>query len=366
MRVLITGGHLSPALAVIEELKKKNQIEIIYVGRKYPLEGEKVLSLEYQEINRLGIKFENIVTGRLTRVLSIKSLVSVLKIPVGFFQSFFIIEKHQPDIILSFGSYVAVPLVFWAFLLKIPIYTHEQTIKPGIANRIIGFFAKKIFLAFEETKKFFPQAKTLVVGNPIKSSIFKIQKKPFTIKKKMPVIYITGGSLGSHSINIHIKEILSQLLRKYIIIHQTGDTKEFSDYQQLLKIKESLSESLKENYFLKKYFFNEEIGYIYSLTDLVISRAGANIFFELISLKKPAILIPLPWSAGREQQHHAEIFVKNGFGEIFHQREPSSKLVRLINLMIEKIDFYKKNFLLNKDFSHQNEAAEIIVSNIFS
>ena len=100
----------------------------------------------------------------------------------------------------------------------------------------------------------------------------------------------------------------------------------------------------KERYYLTKHFFDDEIGYIYSLTDLVVGRSGANTFFELLALKKPALFIPLPWSSGREQQHHAEIFTKAGCGEIFHQIGPSEKLLRLIYLMISKIDYYRNNF----------------------
>ncbi len=365
MKLLITGGHLGPALAVIEELKKNKNFDILYVGRKYALEGEKVYSLEYIQINKLDIEFQPITAGRLTRIISLKSLISFLKIPLGFIQGFFIIRKFKPELILSFGSYVGVPIAFWGYVFKIPVFTHEQTIKPGLANQLIGFFAKKIFLAFEETKKYFPKNKIVITGNPIKQSVFKIIDKPFLINKNKPVIYVTGGSLGSHSINVHIKKILPELLKNYIVIHQTGETKEYHDYEELESLKKTLPIFLQKNYFIKKYFLENEIGYVYSLADLVISRAGANTFFELIALKKPAILIPLPWSAGREQQHHAEIFSKNGFGEIFHQIESSKKLLRLINQIINNLSFYQKNYQLAEKFN-KNNATKIIVQEIIS
>lgn len=345
MKLLITGGHLSPALALIEELQKtKKDIEIIFVGRKYPLDKEKTLSLEYKEIERKKITFVSLEAGRLTRALSVNSLLSLIKVPLGFFQAFFIINKHRPNLIMSFGGYLALPIVFWGYVFRIPVFTHEQTIKPGLANRLISFFSKKIFVAFEEVKNNFPKEKTYVSGNPVKSSIFKIEKKPFQIKKDRPVIYVTGGSLGSHSVNLHIKKILEQLLEKFIIIHQVGETKEYHDFEDLVLMKKSLSKEKKSRYFLAKHFFEDEVGYVYSLTDLVVGRAGANTFFELLALKKPALFIPLPWSSGREQQHHAEIFAKAGCGEIFHQIEPSEKLLRLIYQMIGKIDYYQNNF----------------------
>jgi len=365
MKALVTGGHLTPALAVIEEIKNtKKDVDIVFVGRKYALESEKIISLEYKEIEKLKIPFIAISAGRLTRVLTLKTIRNVLRIPLGFINAFFIIQEQKPDKVISFGSYLALPIVFWAYIFKIPIYTHEQTIQPGIANRIIGYFSNKIFIAFPEAKGFFNTKKTYISGNPVRSSIFKIKKVPFNIKKDRPVIYITGGSLGSHSINDHFKNIIKKLLEKYIVIHQVGDTKEYEDFEKLLKLKEALPKKLSNNYFLRKHFFEDEIGYIYANADLVVGRSGANTFFELLSLQKPVIFIPLPWSGGREQQKHAEIFVRKGIGEIFHQVEPSDKLLRLIDSMFENMSFYKNNFKKLDNLYKQN-ASKFMVSAIF-
>lgn len=365
MKILITGGHLAPALAVIEVLKRKNpNSEIIFVGRKYALDSEKTISLEYKEIKRRGIPFIPLQAGRLTRILSIRSLRNILRVPLGFFRAFFIINEQRPDIILSFGGYLALPIVFWGYLFKKRIYTHEQTIKPGLANKIIGFFSKKIFIAFAETKKYFPENKTIVTGNPVRKATFSIIKKPFEIKKEKPVIYITGGTLGSHSINEHIKKIIFKILQDFIVIHQTGESKEYHDFEDLLEIKNKLPKELSSRYFLVKHFYEDEIGYIYVQSDLVIGRSGANTFFELINLKKPAIFIPLPWASGKEQQHHAEIFAKNGVGEIFHQIETSDKLLRIIKNMIENLKSYQDNFR-SLNYLYKSNASELIVKEIF-
>ena len=366
MKLLITGGHLSPALALIEELEKtkKPEIDIVFVGRKYPLDRERTLSLEYKEINRKKLVFISIEAGRLSRIISVSSLMSLVKIPFGFIQAFFIINKERPDSIMSFGGYLALPIVFWGYVFQIPIFTHEQTIKPGLANRLISFFSKKIFVAFDEVKNNFPKNKTYVSGNPVKPSIFAIKKKPFIIKKDRPVIYITGGSLGSHSINLHVKKILKPLLKKYIIIHQVGETKEYHDFEDLELIKKNLTDENKSRYFLVEHFFDDEIGYIYSLADLVVGRSGANTFFELLALAKPALFIPLPWSSGREQQHHAEIFSKAGCSEMFHQIEPSEKLLRLIHQMIDRIGYYKNNFnILSKRY--KKNVSRYLINEIF-
>jgi UDP-N-acetylglucosamine--N-acetylmuramyl-(pentapeptide) pyrophosphoryl-undecaprenol N-acetylglucosamine transferase len=365
MKLLITGGHLAPALALIEEIEKtKKEVDIIFVGRKYPTDKERTLSLEYKEINKKNLTFVSIEAGRLNRIISVSSIISFLRIPFGFIQAFFIINKYRPDKIMSFGGYLALPVVFWGYIFRVPVFTHEQTIKPGIANRLISFFSKKIFVSFEEVKNNFPPEKTYVSGNPVKPSVFKIIEAPFEIKKDRPVIYVTGGSLGSHSINLHIKDILKPLLEKYTIIHQVGDTKEYHDYEDLLAIKNQLANDLQSRYFLVKHFFDNQIGFVYNKADLVIGRAGANTFFELLALNKPALFIPLPWSSGREQQHHAEIFAKVGCGEIFHQISPSGKLLRLIDQMIDKIDYYKGNFKNLSKFYKKN-VSKYLISEIF-
>ena len=364
MKILITGGHLAPALAIIEELKNTNpNVEIIFVGRKYALDSEKTISLEYKEIEKLKMKFIPLQAGRLTQILTLKSIRNFLRIPLGFFKAFFIINEERPDKVISFGSYLALPIVIWSAIFKIPIFTHEQTIKPGLANRLISKFAIKIFVAFDEATRYFNLKKTIICGNPVRAAVFKTIKKPFVIKKDRPVIYITGGSLGSHSINEHIKKIISQLLNDYIIVHQVGDTKEYQDFEKLEDLKKLMPGTLKNRYYLRKHFFEDEIGYIYSISDLVVGRSGANTFFELLYLATPALFIPLPWSSGREQQKHAEIFAKKGIGEIFHQIEPSDKLLRLINLMIKNKIKYKENFKKLSTLYKKN-AAKIMVSQI--
>ena len=139
MKLLITGGHLAPALALIEEIQKsKKEVDVIFVGRKHPIDKEKTLSLEYKEIIKKKLTFVSLEAGRLTRIISLSSLIGILKIPIGFLKSFFIINQYRPDIIMSFGGYLALPLVFWGYIFRIPIFTHEQTIKPGLANKLIS------------------------------------------------------------------------------------------------------------------------------------------------------------------------------------------------------------------------------------
>lgn len=353
MKLMITGGHIAPALAVIDEiLKNHKDVNLVFVGRNHPL--------ECQEVTKRKIKFIILETGRLTRILSFKSLINFLKVFPGLWQSYKVISQEKPDKILSFGGYLALPIAIAARLKNIPVYTHEQTAAPGLSNKIISKFANITFVSFPESINDFNTKKTVLTGNPIRTSIFNIIKKPFLVDKSKPVIYVTGGSLGSHSINIHIKDILTQLLKKYVLIHQTGDSTEYKDYEDLIKLKEALPENLKKNYHVRKFFNDEQIGYIFSVSDLIISRAGANTFFEILHLKKPAILVPLPWSANGEQKKHAQIFQENNLGEIFDQSDTSQKLIALIGKIIGNINYYQKNFETLKSFNKQNAAQKII------
>ncbi len=362
MKLLITGVHSTPAIALIDSIL--GRAEIVYVGRKYPLGGEKTISLDYKELNKRKIRFISLEAGRLTRFLSLRSIINFIKTPIGFFQALRILKKEKPAVILSFGGYIALPVSIIGFFLGIPVYTHEQTINPGLTNKIIALFAKKVFCSFEENLRQFPKNKTILTGNPIRKSVFNIIKRPILINKTRPVIYVTGGSLGSHSVNLLIKEIISHLLDKYIIIHQTGETDKYEDFEKLTELKKNLPPEKQNYYYLVKHFSDDEIGYIYNQADLVVTRAGANTFFELLALEKPALFIPLPWAAGGEQQKHAEIFKKNGTGEIFLQEKPGQELLVLIDKMITNLNLYKRNFSKTKFLTNKN-ASEIIIQKVF-
>ena len=368
MKILITGGHLMPALSVIDSFllqKKAPGIEIIFVGRQYNLDNEKSYSLEYKEIIKRKIKFIPLTTGRFLPEPSIKSLKNFFLIGAGLVNGWKILNQEKPDAILTFGGFLGFPFIVSAWIKKIPTYIHEQTLNPGFVNRLGNYFAKKVFISFPQTKKYFSENKLLVTGNPVRKNIFVIDKKPFSINKIQPVIYITGGSLGSHSLNIHIGNILSKLLDDFIIVHQTGNVKEYDDYNTLKKIKEKLPTEKKKKYYLYEHFLSDEIGYIFNICDFVVGRAGANTFFELIALKKPAILVPLPWSSHQEQQKQAELFARAGLGKIFSQHDESNTLLRLIKDMSKDLEGYRKNFNQLQSLYKQN-AAETIVQTILS
>ncbi|GIW62987.1 MAG: UDP-N-acetylglucosamine--N-acetylmuramyl-(pentapeptide) pyrophosphoryl-undecaprenol N-acetylglucosamine transferase [Patescibacteria group bacterium] len=365
-KYLITGGHPAPAFAIIDYLKQKDpNSTIILVGRKYNLEGDKGYSLDYKNAVEKKIKFYDLRTGKFIRSLSFDWIKNVFRIIQGFWESYRIIKSEKPDVIISFGGYIALPIALIGFLNRVPIFTHEQTRQAGLSNICIAFFAKKVFVSFYENQKQFPfflRKKIIVTGNPVRSAVFKIINKPFKINKNKPVIYVTGGSLGAHSLNKHIFNIIDRLCQNYIVIHQTGSVQKYSDYETGLKIQKILNKS-DNCYFIKEHFTDNEIGYIYSIADIVVSRSGANTFFEIVRLKKPAVLVPLLWSAGREQILQAEILKSANCAEIFNQNKTSEKLLELINKVAKNYESYKKNFDKLSDIYIQH-AEEIIYKEI--
>jgi UDP-N-acetylglucosamine--N-acetylmuramyl-(pentapeptide) pyrophosphoryl-undecaprenol N-acetylglucosamine transferase len=378
MKVLITaggGGHFSPALAVIEQVPK--DWEVLLVGRKYAFEGDPALSLEYQTARRLGLHFIPLTTGRLQRRFTKRSLMSLLKIPVGLAQAFHILTTYKPDVALSFGGYVSLPVVLTAAVLRVPIVVHEQTFHAGLANKIASRFAKKICISWQQSASFFPKEKTVLTGNPLRKAFFQkvsvvsrtknenFNKKVFdtfnTRDNRNILIYITGGSGGAHGINILIEGCLSKLLEKYTIIHQTGDAGQFGDFDRLEKLRLALPADLKKSYEVKKFIEPGDVMGILSRADLIVSRAGVNTVTELLYLGKPCLLIPLPYGQQKEQLTNARFVHELGLAEIADQSGTTSvMLLQKINLMISRLHFYKKHTEDARRLIHTDAAEKII------
>lgn len=294
-KIFITGGHLAPAKAVINKL---NSWEIYYVGRKYAMEGQKALALEYLELSSWGgLRYLSILTGRLQRKFFVnvgQSIFSLLKIPVGFLQSFWWIIRYRPNVVLSFGGYVGVPVVVCAWLFDIPILTHEQTPVLGLANKIISIFASKVLT--------FPIIREEIIKAKVKDE---------------KLILVTGGNQGAHVINVAVGEIIEKLVTKYRVVHQTGDSN-FQDFEKAKKLK---------NYEVKKFLSMDEFAELLAKSYIVISRSGANTVNEIAYLGKPAIFVPIPWSSGGEQEKNAQKLVDLGMAEIISQKDLNGKVL---------------------------------------
>lgn len=336
MKVLVTGAHFTPAQATIEELKKLEDIDIIYIGRKHTMEGDPTPSVESQILPKLGVKFIPISAGRLRRFLSLGTLVSLFKIPIGFIQAFYYLVKEQPDVGLSFGGYTAVPVVVSAWLLSIPIITHEQTLVSGLANKICSFFADRIAVSFDIDYSF-PKDKITLTGNPTRVDLINAEPKKFPLR---PMILIIGGNQGSHLINESVSKILDELTDLGYVIHQVGDSK-FKDYEKLMKQKKILQSP--ERYQIYKFIDSQELGSILKSADLVISRAGANILTELALFGIPTLLIPIPYLYQDEQNVNAKFFAELGLVDILSQKELTpDNLIDKVKNMLTSLDKLKK------------------------
>ncbi|MDP2649927.1 MAG: UDP-N-acetylglucosamine--N-acetylmuramyl-(pentapeptide) pyrophosphoryl-undecaprenol N-acetylglucosamine transferase [bacterium] len=358
MKIVLTGGHLSPLLSVIDGLSKEND-KILVIGRKHALEGDKVLSLEYQTLIDKKVEFVSINTARFQRKFTRYTLLSFVKFPYGVIQSLSILKKFKPNVVLSFGGYIALPVVFSAYILRIPIVLHEQTLETGLSNKIAAFFAKKVCISWLSSAKFFNKDKVVLTGNPIRSDFLKIDSKNYS-KKERPVIYVTGGSLGSHFLNLFISDCIKDFVQNYTVFHQTGAANNSFDFNNLKKIRDSLG-SFKERYILSEFVKPEDVGKIISQADLVISRSGVNTITELIYLGKPAILVPLVFSQKNEQLKNALFFKELGLGEILEKNASSNDLCQKVILMLSNINNYKKSGEKAKGLI-KKEAAENIIN----
>lgn len=342
MKILITGAHFTPAVAVIEELKKDSKNCIVYVGRATTMEGDKTESIESKVLPLIGAKFIPIITGRLQRSFTVYTFFSLLKIPIGFLQSIYIILIEKPDVILSFGGYVAVPVVISGWLFSIPIIVHEQTLVLGLSNKISSYFATKLAFAFLGDRKL--DSRSVVTGNPIRNSVINPNKSiasdyknicDTAIKNKLPLIFIVGGNQGSHIINLAVEGIISKLTKIACVIHVAGNNK-YKDFERL----NSLG-NFNNKYLVKKWV-GDEYGFLLQKSDLIISRAGINTLTELAYFEKPSLVIPIPYLYSDEQNKNAIFFKNLGIIEILHQSK-LSKDTLLVNIksMLSNLKTYK-------------------------
>lgn len=340
MKLLVTGGHLTPALSLIDYARSMSD-EIIFVGRKFANTKKSQESREKAEIENRGGIFYSIATVKIQRHQKIKSFMTILGILPAIVTSIRILKSHQPDVVVSFGGYVAVPVVIAAKLLHIPIFTHEQTHVVGLANRLIFKFADVIGLSWANTKGTIPKDKAVNVGNPIRYELKINAPKPTWVKSDLPIVYITGGSQGSKIINQVVSKLIPELTQKFLCIHQCGSP---DDLEKLNQLKLTLAGKSKSNYVVRTWFSAHEVSWILSHAKIVIGRSGANTITEIIYKDVPAILIPLPHSGGNEQYHNAQALSDQNASILLPQSQlDSSRLKNDIYKLIENHQKYASN-----------------------
>ncbi len=344
LKIMVTGGgssgHISPALAIIRTLQDMAEQGTDWRPLFRYVGGQQ--GIEERLVRAAGVDFVGIVTGKLRRYFDLQNAVDMLRVPLGVVQAIQIVRSFKPDILLSTGGYVGVPPVIAAWMQRVPILTHEQTVQIGLANRITSRFASKIALSFASAADELSPAlrkKSVVTGNPVRPIIFggdpqeAVRFAGFSPDSaQLPTLYVTGGSQGSRIINRAVEAGLPELLQGCRIIHQCGEQPagEEQDYDRLQAAQAALPEVLQRCYFVTR-FVNQEIAHVFALADLVVGRAGAGTLAELCVLGLPAVYIPLVPTGGDEQTRNARMCANAGAAQIIPQAELSAE--RLINVV---------------------------------
>lgn len=306
IKIILTGGgtagHVLPHFVLLPYYKKANW-DLVYIGSS---------GIEKQLVEAQGIRFCVIKTGKLRRHLSFQNVLDVFWVFVGILQSFFLLLKERPHIVFSKGGYVSVPVAFAAWLLRIPVLTHESDLTPGLANKIIARFSRKILCTFPATLRYLPANKALWVGLPVRPELAQGNKAKgyslsnFQAEDKRPIVLIMGGSQGATRINQVLEDSLKDLLTRYRLIHITGQGK-----------KNSLS---GDGYFQIEYV-SDELKDFFAITNFVVCRAGANSIFEMLALKKPMLLIPLEIASRGDQVQNAKEFASKNWALVLRETE---------------------------------------------
>ena len=299
-----SAGHVVPNIALIMALLTEKKT-ITYIGSK---EG-----IERELISRLPIPYYAISSGKLRRYFSLKNFLDPFKVLLGVFQAWRILGKIKPDVVFSKGGFVAFPVVFGAWLRRIPVVAHESDLTPGLANRLSFPFVKKIAVTFEDTLKE-SKEKVVVTGTPIRESLFRGNategRKLCGFDNEKPCLLVIGGGSGASAINNTVREALPELLKHMNVIHCCGKGKmsvfSLDHPSSALRAPSPTRGEGKHSGSLGIYkqfeYVNEELPHLYACSDMILSRAGANTVYEILALKKVAIYVPLSLGASRGDQ----------------------------------------------------------------
>lgn len=308
-----TGGHVFPAVTTIRELRGLGVRDIVWVGKAGGLE-EKVAASE-------DVSFRAVAVGKIRRAPSVWKMLSwanitdMCRVPWGIAQAAWVIGRFRPDVVLTTGGYVALPVGLAGWLCRRPVVVHEQTVHLGLTNKVLARVARTVAVSSESTLTMLPQGRRAVVtGNPVRPELFTGQADKALsalsaegFSQDLPTVYVTGGAQGAVEINEALRAILPWLLQQANVVHQCGP----SHLAGLRRATADLPRELAARYVLVD-FVREELPDVLALADVVVSRSGAGTIAELTALGKAAVLVPLASSAGGEQRHAARYLQEQG------------------------------------------------------
>ncbi len=327
-KIILTGGgtagHVTPNIALFPSLRELD-FDIRYIGTYN--------GMEKGLIEKENIPYSGISSGKLRRYFDLKNFTDPFRVIKGYSEARHILKSYRPDVVFSKGGFVSVPVVVAAHRLHIPVVVHESDMTPGLANKLCFPYAAKICCNFPETLNYLPKEKSVLTGSPIRAELLRGSKAAglaltgFSGSK--PVLLIIGGSLGSVKINTSVRSCLADILDGFDIIHICG--------------KGNIDHALTTTNGYKQYeYVSAELKDLFALSDIVISRAGANTICELLALKKPNILIPLSSAASRgDQVLNAASYKKQGFSCVLTEEElTDSSLLAAIHDTYKNRDSY--------------------------
>ncbi len=311
-RIVLTGGgtagHVTPLLAILPELKTLTE-DLLYIGSYGGIEAK--LAKEN------GLSYRGVSTGKLRRSFSLKNLSDLFRVFFGFLQAFFALLQFRPDLVLSKGGFVSVPVCLAAALLRIPVCTHESDMTPGLATRIISRFATRVLCNFPPTLKSLPASKSSCVGLPLRKELFSGKRESgyriadLDPNSEKPLVLVIGGSSGAKFINDLVSSSLTQLLARYQIMHILGP-------------QNNSSPSRGSGGYSTFEYVGVELPHLFACADLVISRAGATTICELAALGKKMLLIPLSRGSRGDQLVNAAYFSKLGLAGVLSEEQANT------------------------------------------
>ena len=305
-----TAGHVTPNLALLPSLKAAGY-EITYMGS---YDG-----IEKKLISDFDIPYVGISTGKFRRYFDPKNFTDPFRVIKGFSEAKKFLKQYKPDVVFSKGGFVSVPVVRAAAVLGIPCVIHESDMTPGLANKLCIPVAKKVCCNFPETLKLLPEDKAVLTGSPIRAELSQGNKLAGLdmcgFSANRPVIMVIGGSLGAANVNKAVREALPKLLKDFQVVHLCG--------------KDKVDNLLLNTPGYKQFeYIKAELKDLFAMADIVISRAGANAICELLALKKPNILIPLPAASSRgDQLLNAKSFEAQGFSIVINEDDLTTDLL---------------------------------------
>lgn len=331
-----TGGHIYPALTIADQIKKLcPDADISFVGTRQGLEKD--------IIPRYGYPLQFIEVAGFKRSLSFDTLRSAGKLFTGLCDAYKIIKEQRPDLVIGTGGYVCGPIVLLAALHNIPCCIQEQNAMPGVTNKILARYVRKVFLGYKEAGKYFHgKAELVYTGNPIRSEILEHTRqeavKELGLDPEKKTILVSGGSRGARSINQAMMEAELALSGRHEVqvLHATGDVN-YEQYMEAVRKRGGVA----DNIIIKPYLHNMPVAL--AAADLAVFRAGAIGLAELTAKGVPAVLVPYPYATANHQEFNARAVEARGAAQVILDKELTGEriLEAIEHLLLHEKDLEK-------------------------